>query len=63
MKASEIIKLLQKEIDKEGDKEVMFWGYYGARETIFEIMSNQTFENEFIENEEYINVWTNLSTG
>lgn len=62
MKASEVIRLLQKTIAERGDLEVRLHGRYGADSDTFEIMD----ENKHISKEDrgkYINVWTDIMTG
>lgn len=60
MKASKIIALLQKEIDMRGDKEVEFYGAYGARTNVFEIATKDNIGREW---DDYIWVFVDIFTG
>jgi len=60
MKASEIVALLQAEIERRGDREVLLHGCYGASESTFEIMKD---ENVYKDDRDKINVWTAIMTG
>lgn len=62
MKASDIIKLLQAEIEKRGDLEVRLHGAYGADSETFEIMDEQKQIHKE-DRGKYINVWTDIMTG
>lgn len=61
MKASEIIRLLQEEVQKRGDLEVSFHGVYGAASNEFEIMTEKQIPKD--EFKAHISVWTGIMTG
>ena len=69
VKASEIIKILQKQMEEKGDVEVFFHGAYGAAEQTFEPMKD---ENLFAhrnarpdpsDDPTFIHIWTDIMTG
>ena len=61
MKASEIIKVLQAEIEKRGDLEVQLRGRYGADSDVFEILGDENISKE--DRGKFIYVWTDIMTG
>lgn len=60
MKISEIIQILESELQKRGDVDVVFHGCYGATETLFEVMPDK---NLWKPDRVNLNVWTGIMTG
>lgn len=61
MKASEIIKLLQTEVEKRGDLEVVLYGAYGGSSDTFEIALEKYIDKEAYKDK--IWVYTEINTG
>jgi hypothetical protein len=60
MKISEIINVLQVELEKRGDVDVALWGCYGASSDTFEVLKDEQMSKE---DRMKLNVWTAIMTG
>lgn len=61
MKASDVIRLLQKVVEERGDLDVVFHGPYGATSGTFAILDEKDIAEE--DRGKYINVWVDIMTG
>lgn len=62
MKISEMIEVLQAELDKRGDVEVVLQGMYGADETTFEVQPDHNLSKEMVRSGNLF-IWTGINTG
>lgn len=61
MKASEIIKAFQQEIEKRGDLEVVFYGAYGAESEEFFVATEKEVDKDDLKDKIWI--YTGVNTG
>lgn len=60
MTITEIISLLQKELEKRGDVEVRLYGAYGAESEVFEVAEDKNISKE---ERHMLWIWTGINTG
>lgn len=60
MKISQMIDLLQKELEKRGDVEVMLYGHYGSESDTFEVAPDENLRKE---DRDKLWIWTDICTG
>ena len=60
MKITEIMAVLQAELEKRGDVEVMLYGAYGATSDVFEVAKD---EHICKDERHMLWIWTDICTG
>lgn len=60
MKISQMIDLLQKELEKRGDVDVVLYGHYGAESDVFEVAEDKNIPKK---ERGKLWIWTDICTG